>query len=149
MSYWGCIHEKKNPLNYGWKHSQPPSKKGFYMGKERSHLLCVVFSSQVLYKVEAFEVAVFAYQKWPGVGHILYRSNSFHSNNTEIENLAIPLMFLEKVHTIREFFVLQKCDSDAVCQCQALCPSVNKNLTCCAEVPNPLSIKRESNGSVL
>ncbi|EPY90187.1 immunoglobulin superfamily member 2 [Camelus ferus] len=36
-----------------------------------------------------------------------------------------------------------------VLQCQAVHPSVNKHLTCCAEVPEPLSIKTESNGPVL
>lgn len=68
--------------------------------------------------------------------------DSFHSNSTEMANLAIPVMVLEKANTIKEFFPFQKHDPSVACPGPAVCPSVSETLSCRVRVSNPLSIKR-------
>lgn len=82
----------------------------------------------------------------------MVQSNRYHSHNTKVANLAIPVIILgkkKKANTMKEFFVFQKHESNAVCQCHTVCPSVSETLSCCARACNPLSIRRESRGTVL
>lgn len=77
----------------------------------------------------------------------IIQSNNFNSNNTEIENLAMPVMFLKKPIpsgnssciksvTLMQYVIVKLCVHQSA-------------RICCPEVPNPLSIKTESNRPVL
>lgn len=149
--------------NYSWKKKIPPklwmealASRGFvYIRKEREVPCCVWCSPgrfcirQNLLKLLLLcikKTIILYIKKW---SFYMVQPNNFHSDNSETENLAILAILLKKTSTIREFFVFQTWDSTALCQCQAGCPLVNKNSTCCAEVPNPWSIERESSGSGL